>query len=74
MPYIKPREPDYIKVKRIIAGYGINAPRLAEMIEVTPPTARKRLAEPEQFTLADLKKISQRGHIPFEELRDAIQW
>ena len=73
MAYTK-REPDFVKIQRVIRGYGLNAPAIAEMIDVSAPTARKRLEHPELFSLSDLKRISQRGHIPWEELHAAFHW
>lgn len=39
---------------------------------VSPPTGRKRLEQPETLTLGDLDRLSRKGHIPMEELREAI--
>lgn len=74
MPYIKPRDVDFVKVQRTIKGYSILAPQLAQALDCSEPTARKKLNNPELFTLADIKKISRRLHIPLEELRAGIGW
>lgn len=72
MPRIKPKEVPFVSVKRLLIGYGLNGPALAEILGCSAPTARARLNRPELFTLADLEKINKRGHIPIEEIRAAI--
>lgn len=72
MPYVKPRDPPFVRMQRLLKGYGLNGPRLAEVLEVSPPTARARLEAPETLTLRDLDRISRRAHIPLEEIKEAI--
>ena len=72
MPYIK-TDVDFIEMRRLIKGY-VTAPDLAKVIEKSAPTARDRLNNPEMLTLGELKKISQRLHIPKDELFRAIRW
>ena len=73
MPYIKKKEPPFAKMGRLITGYGLNAPRLAELLDVSRQTAKRRLENPETLTLQDLDRINRLGHVPIEEIRDAIQ-
>lgn len=73
MPYIKPRDPPFAALGRLLKGYDLNAPKLAGILDCSTPTARRRLKEPELLTLGDLVRISQRGHIPMEEIREAIR-
>ena len=73
MPKLKETH-NFIEVNRLLKGYGLNAPRLAECLSCSVPTARKKLANPELLTLADIKAVSQRGHIPIDEIRSAIKW
>ena len=63
----------FITVTRLIKGYESNQSKLAEIIGCSRETIRKRLTNPEQFTLGDLKKISQAVQIPIEEVREAIK-
>ena len=74
VPRVKEREPDFAGLGRTIRGYGYNSVTLAEVLGVSQPTAMRKLKEPEHLTLADLKRIAQRGHIPLDELRDRIRW
>jgi hypothetical protein len=62
----------FSRMGRLLKGYGMTAARLAEILNVSTPTARQRLAEPERLTLGDLDRINRKGHVPLEELREAI--
>ena len=73
MPYIKPREVPFVNVQRLIRGYGHHGGTLADILGVSPPTARKRLENPELLTLADLAKISRRAHIPWDDIKEAMK-
>lgn len=66
------KKPPFSRMGRLLKGYGLTAAKLAEILEVSTPTARQRLAEPERLTLGDLDRINRAGHIPMEELREAI--
>lgn len=72
MPYRKPKIP-FQKFVELIRGKGINAPRLAIILECCPNTARSKMKNPELFTLRDIKKIQHRGHIQKVDIWDAIQ-
>jgi len=72
MPYVKRIEIPYAAVGRLLKGYGINAEKLAGILECSVPTARARLNDPQRFSLAELGKVSRKGHVPIEEIRDAI--
>ena len=63
----------FIAVSRLIKGYESNQSKLAEILGCCRETLRKKLSQPEQFTLGDLKKISQAVQIPIEEVREAIK-
>lgn len=73
MPYTKPLTPmPWAKMSRLLKGYDLTGPKLAEILGVSRPTARSRLDEPGKLTLADLDLISRRAHIPLDELRECI--
>jgi len=72
MPYIKKAEPPFVRVARLLKGYGLQGKALAAVLGCSPPTARSRLEKPETLTLAELAMISSRGHVPMDEIRDAI--
>jgi len=71
MPYLK-RIGEHEKSKRLLKGYEINAVKLASMIDVSEPTARKRLKNPGLLTGENWVNISRRGHIPIDEIREVI--
>ena len=72
MPYIKPKQPPFAKLTRLLRGYGFDGPSLGKVLGCSHPTAKKKIDNPELLTLAELKKINQAGHIPAEEIREAI--
>ena len=74
MAYVKPREPDFVRIQRVIRGYNLNGAKVAEIIGMSAPTGRKKLDHPELFTLGELKRISQNAHIPWEEFAGAFHW
>lgn len=72
MPKLKDNAP-FLKFSRLLRGY-TNGETLATVLDVHPNTARKRLRDPSGLTLTDIKHISQRLHIPVDEIRQAITW
>ena len=72
MPYTKPRSEPFVKMRRLLLGYGLTAPKLAKVLNCSDKTARDRLNRPETLTLGELSKINLCAHIPIEEIRDAI--
>lgn len=73
MPYTKPLTPPrYARMTRLLRGYELTAPRLAEVLNVTAPTARQKLENPSRLTLGDLDRINRFGHVPLGEIREAI--
>ena len=56
----------------IIRAYGYNGLTLADVIETSHQTALNRLRYPETFTLREIRLLQKKGHIPIDELRDAI--
>lgn len=72
MPRLKKKEPDFIKVARVIKGYA-SAPQVAKMLNCSANTARRRLNDPQTFTLGELNMICRQAHIPWEDMREAVQ-
>lgn len=71
--YVKPLTTQrYVRMTRLLKGYGLTAPKLAEVLDVSPPTARQRLDDPSRLTLGDLDRINRFGHVPLDEIREAI--
>ena len=73
MPRLKKKEPDFIKVGRLIRGYA-TPPKVAEMIGCSATTARKKMNTPELFTLGELQMICLRPHNPAEEMEAIIKF
>ena len=73
MPRLKKKEPDFIKVGRLIRGYA-TPPKAAEMIGCSATTARKKMNTPELFTLGELQMICLRAHIPAEDMEAIIKF
>ena len=72
MPRVKTPEAPFIKMRRLLLGYDLNGPALAKVMNCSPKTARDRLEHPEKLTLANLHDINTKGHVPIEELKDAM--
>lgn len=72
MPRLKQSNPAFVKMKRLLVGYGLNAPKLAPILGVSEPTAKKRIDQPETLSLRDLDRINRLGHIPLEEIKSAL--
>ena len=73
MPRLKKKEPDFIKVGRLIRGYA-TPPKVAEMIGCSATTARKKMNTPELFTLGELNMICLRAHIQAEDMEAIIKF
>lgn len=72
MPYVKKAEVRNAAFSRLITGYGLNAPKLAKVLGCSVPTARKKLTGESDYSFTDFHRINRFGHIPIEELREAI--
>ena len=72
MPKVRTPDVPFRKMRRLLLGYEIKGADLAEILGCGLDTARRRLDNPETFTLAELYKVATKGHVPVEELRDAF--
>lgn len=72
MPYLKQPSAPCDKLRRLLKGYEITGETLGEMIGCSTVTGCRRLKNPGSLTVAELLAISQRGHIPIDEIREAI--
>jgi len=73
MPYKKKPPTSFIEVARLLKGYDINAPALAELLGCSAPTARRKLNSPELLTLKDIGMIAKNAHVPMDEIRQSIK-
>lgn len=71
MPYIKSYT-EVDKLRRLLKAYEFTAPRLASIIGCSVATARRRINDPASFTAGELRQINKRGHVPLEEIREAL--
>ncbi len=72
MPYIKPKDMPFRSISMLLKGYDITATRLAEILDCSWNTAKKRIETPGTFTLEELWRVSQKGHVPIDSLRQAF--
>ena len=72
MPRLKERPTPFVKVTRLIKGYGFNGSNLEPILGYSAKTNRKKIEDPRELTLGDLEKICKNGHIPIDEIREAI--
>lgn len=70
MPYIKHERDPMLKV---IGAYGLERSRtLGAILGTSPNTALKRIHNPEDLTLGELRRLATHGHIPIDEIRSAV--
>lgn len=72
MPRLKQPEVKFVKVQRTIKSYGLTGTRIAPAIHVSPVTARKKLRNPELFTIRELDSISKCFGIPWSEIQESM--
>ena len=61
-------------MRRLLIGYGLNASHLGPVIGKNENTARERLKHLDKLTLGELRSIVLSGHVPAEEVRNAIRF
>lgn len=69
MPYIKQKTDP---MTELLYSKRMDGPKLAKALGCSPPTALKKLRNPECLTIGDLRKINRCIHIPIEKIREAI--
>jgi len=72
MPYLKKKDEPFAPLRRLLIGYGLNASHLGPVIGKNENTARERLKHLDKLTLGELRSIVLSGHVPAEEVRNAI--
>ena len=70
----KQKQVPFAPTARLLRGYGLNCVNLAQILECCPNTALKKLNNPEQLTLSDLRRISRLAHVPAEEIRESLKF
>lgn len=72
MPYLRQRSAPGEKMARLLRGYGMTGTKLAAVLGCSERTARSRINSPYDLTFGELIRISERGHVPIEEIREAV--
>lgn len=72
MPRLKREKPNFEPIQRLLYSYYLNGNRIAPVIGVSGTTARKKLQNPELFTIKDLWNISKCLGIPWHEILEAM--
>ena len=73
MPWLINDKP-FAEMERLLRGYKMTGSRLARAIGRSEQTARERLIRPGALTLSELQMICKNGHIPADEIREAIKF
>ena len=73
MPYLKDDKP-FVEIERLLRGRGLIGSRLARVLNTSEGTARSRLRTPGTITLFELERICKEGHVPAEEIREAVKF
>lgn len=74
MPRLKHPDPPFWDVRRLLLGYELSAAHLAKAAGISESTAARRLANPGDLTLTELKRICRNGGVPADRIREAIQF
>lgn len=69
LPYIRKTT---LPLKMLLRSYGITGRKLSEILGCSPSTGAARMADVNTLTVEELHIISAKGHIPINEIRDAI--
>ena len=72
MPRLKERPIPFVKMQRLIRSYGYNGSNLEPILQYSAKTNRKKIEDPRELTLGDLERLCKNGHIPIDEIREAI--
>ncbi len=72
MPRLKERPIPFRKMKLLLKGYGFNGENLVPVLGYSPKTNRGRIEDPRLLTLGDLENLCKKGHIPIDEIREAM--
>lgn len=74
MPRLKQPDRTFQDMRRLLLGYELRAPLLSKAAGISESTAARRLANPGDLTLTELRRICRNGGIPAERLREAIKF
>lgn len=63
----------FVNVRRLLLGYDVTTSNLARILGCSYNTAKTRMNHPSTFSLAELEQVSLKGHVPMDEIRNAIR-
>ena len=72
MPRLKQPEVKFSRLQKTLRAYALNGTKIAPVLKVSPVTARKRMKDPQLFTVKDLDVLSRHFGIPWDEIRESI--
>ena len=72
MPRLKQQEPKFSRLQKTLRAYALNGTKIAPVLKISPVTARKRMKDPQLFTVKDLDVLSRHFGIPWDEIRESI--
>lgn len=70
----KRADPPFADVRRLLLGYEFDGPSLGLIIGASKSTGNRRLQNPGDLTLSELRMICRNGNIPADRIRDAIKF
>lgn len=74
MPYLKPDEIPFEAVVGVLKRNNVGSGRkLADVLFCSDFTGLSRLKSPQDLSLKELRMIHRNGHVPIEELCEAIR-
>ena len=74
MPRLKQPDRTFPDMRRLLLGYELRAPLLSKAAGISESTAARRLANPGDLTLTELRRICRNGGIPADRIREAIKF
>lgn len=70
MPYLKDKTDP---LRRLLNAYELNRGRqLGDVLALSHTSAYRRIENPEELTVRELRLLARKGHIPIEEIRAAL--
>lgn len=75
MPHLKKRPEPFADLLKLLKANDLGSSRkLAAVLYCSDYTGRARLKSPGDLTLTELQAICRNGHIPADEIREAIKF
>ena len=74
MPRLKQPDRPFMDMRRLLLGYELTSVHLAKAAGISESTAARRLANPGDITLTELRRICRNGGVPADRIREAIHF